>query len=76
MEVYTVNAFAKVSGGGNGAGVVPFAEGLTEEQMLNIARQLGFSETAFVTPSEEADAIPSRPERADCGWSCGRTAPC
>ena len=55
MEVYTVNAFAKVSGGGNGAGVVPFAEGLTEEQMLNIARQLGFSETAFVTPSEEAD---------------------
>ncbi|MBU5625328.1 PhzF family phenazine biosynthesis protein [Oscillibacter sp. MSJ-2] len=55
MEVYTVNAFAKRSGGGNGAGVVPDASGLTEEQMQSIAKLLGFSETAFVSPSARAD---------------------
>lgn len=55
MEVYTINAFAKESGGGNGAGVVPDASALTDEQMQSIARQMGFSETAFVMPSRQAD---------------------
>lgn len=53
--VYLLNAFAKVEGGGNPAGVVLEADDLTDHEMLNIAREVGFSETAFVSSSELAD---------------------
>jgi PhzF family phenazine biosynthesis protein len=43
-------AFADDPGGGNPAGVVLDASGLNEEQMLQVAREVGYSETAFLRP--------------------------
>lgn len=40
---------------GNAAGVVPDADGLSDDQRQAIARELGASETAFVTPSDDAE---------------------
>lgn len=54
-KVYRLRAFAKVKGGGNPAGVVIDAENLTEEQMQTIAKEVGYSETAFVFKSDKAD---------------------
>jgi PhzF family phenazine biosynthesis protein len=54
-KVYEIRAFVSESGGGNPAGVVPDAEGLTDEAMQAIAKRVGFSETAFVLPSTRAD---------------------
>lgn len=48
-----VNAFAEESFGGNPAGVFPTADGLSDEDMRNIARQLNLVETVFVFSSEE-----------------------
>lgn len=55
IEVITLNAFAKAAGGGNPAGVVLEADGLNEDQMLEIAGKVGFSETAFISKSNKAD---------------------
>jgi trans-2,3-dihydro-3-hydroxyanthranilate isomerase len=70
IRVYQMDAFTQAPFGGNPAGVVPHADGLTEEQMQLIAREMNCSETAFVlstktsgadvrvrffTPSEEVD---------------------
>ncbi len=54
MTVYTVDSFVKADKGGNPAGVVLNAESLSTAQMLDIARQAGFSETAFVQKSAKA----------------------
>jgi PhzF family phenazine biosynthesis protein len=43
-------AFTDVPAGGNPAGVVLDARALDEEQMLQIAREVGYSETAFLSP--------------------------
>ncbi|NQF13121.1 PhzF family phenazine biosynthesis protein [Brevibacillus sp. HB1.3] len=56
VEVYTLNAFAKGERGGNPAGVV--LEGglsLYAAEMQLIAKELGFSETAFMEKSLLAD---------------------
>ena len=50
-----VDAFTDTPLSGNAAGLVPDAEGLDEAQMQAVARELGASETAFLTDSEEAD---------------------
>lgn len=55
MKVYTLDAFTSTHGGGNPAGVVLDTANLTEADMLHIAKKVGFSETAFVFPSEKAD---------------------
>ncbi len=55
IQAYTLNAFARQSGGGNPAGVVLHADGLTDKQMLHISAEIGFSETAFVAKSNLAD---------------------
>lgn len=55
VKVYTINAFAKANEGGNPAGVVLDADNLTENQMKKIAKKVGFSETAFVMKSNNAD---------------------
>ncbi len=55
MKRYYVNAFAKTKDGGNPAGVVLDADLLSEKDMLDIAFEIGFSETAFVSKSEAAD---------------------
>lgn len=68
-NIYKVDAFAEAVGGGNPAGVMPDANGLSSEQMQAIAKKMDLSETAFVlnggegydfevrffTPTEEVD---------------------
>lgn len=55
VVVHHVDAFTTKSQGGNPAGVVSSAQGLTSEQMQATATALGFSETAFVLPHADAD---------------------
>ncbi|WP_435144088.1 PhzF family phenazine biosynthesis protein [Halobaculum sp. P14] len=50
-----VDAFTTEPLAGNAAGVVPDADGLTDDQMQAVARELSVSETAFVLPSADAD---------------------
>lgn len=45
-------AFSHDPGGGNPAGVVLDASGMTDEDMLRTAADVGFSETAFITPHD------------------------
>jgi PhzF family phenazine biosynthesis protein len=54
VDAQIVNAFIDGTAGGNPAGVVLDADTLTTEQKLHIARQLGLSETAFVSSSQSA----------------------
>lgn len=55
VNIYKLNSFAKTKEGGNAAGVVTNADSLSEKEMRKIAAILGFSETAFVLPSNVAD---------------------
>jgi len=55
FPIYHVDAFTSRPFGGNSAGVVLDAEGLTPAQMGSVAAELRHSETAFVLPSREAD---------------------
>lgn len=55
MKIYHVNAFTDKIDGGNPAGVVLNADSLSETEMLEIAKTLGYSETAFVMTSDKAD---------------------
>jgi trans-2,3-dihydro-3-hydroxyanthranilate isomerase len=50
-----VDAFTDTPLTGNAAGVVPDASGLDTGQMQAIAKELGASETAFLSPGDEAD---------------------
>lgn len=50
-EVLRYSAFAATPDGGNPAGVVLDAAGLTESEMQRIAADVGYSETAFVVDS-------------------------
>lgn len=54
-RLYQVDSFTKNKFTGNPAGVVPNADGLTESQMLQIAREMNNSETAFVFKSDCPD---------------------
>ena len=54
IAIAQVNAFTANSKGGNPAGVVLKAEGLSDVQMLSIAKQAAYSETAFITNSPVA----------------------
>ncbi|MEU9111021.1 PhzF family phenazine biosynthesis isomerase [Streptomyces sp. NPDC048483] len=61
-EVLHYSAFTTDPAGGNPAGVVLDAEALDDDQMLAVAAQVGYSETAFVT------ALPdSRPGSSGTG---------
>jgi PhzF family phenazine biosynthesis protein len=50
-EVLRYTAFSSDPAGGNPAGVVLDATGMTAQQMLHTAAQVGYSETAFLTPN-------------------------
>lgn len=50
--VYQVDSFTKEKFKGNPAGAVPYAEGLSDQQMQLIARELNNSETAFLFPAD------------------------
>lgn len=54
-KVRHIEAFSDTPHRGNPAGVVPDASGLDEAEMLAIAAAVGFNETVFVSPSENAD---------------------
>ncbi len=54
IDIFQVDAFTDRVFGGNPAGVVPDAAGLTETEMQSIAREMNLSETAFVTPASGA----------------------
>lgn len=54
-SIHRVTAFTNVSSGGNPAGVVLNADKFSESKMLSIAKNIGFSETAFVMESKVAD---------------------
>jgi len=55
IDLHQVDAFTDQLFGGNPAGVVTNADGLSDEQMKKIAREMNLSETAFVLPSQTAD---------------------
>lgn len=54
INVEIVNAFVDGDRGGNPAGVVLEADQLNHDQKLQVARQVGLSETAFVSSSSVA----------------------
>ncbi|MFZ5842166.1 MAG: PhzF family phenazine biosynthesis protein [Pseudomonadota bacterium] len=71
IELVEVHAFSSAQGGGNPAGVVLAAAGLSHEQKQAIAASAGYSETAFVLPSTVASVrleffTPNR-QIGDCG---------
>jgi PhzF family phenazine biosynthesis protein len=55
VEVQIVNAFVYNNEGGNPAGVVLDADRFSSDEKLEIAAQVGVSETAFVSKSTTAD---------------------
>jgi PhzF family phenazine biosynthesis protein len=54
LTAHVVNGFVAEGEGGNPAGVVIDADGLSEDQMLEVATKIGLSETAFVSSSDDA----------------------
>lgn len=54
-NLYRLTAFPKDKNGGNKAGVYLNADHLTEQEMQSIAKDVGYSETAFVLKSKIAD---------------------
>ncbi|GGM43856.1 PhzF family phenazine biosynthesis protein [Microbacterium saperdae] len=57
-EILRYNAFAADPTGGNPAGVVLDAADLSDERMLQIAADVGYSETAFVTANRSEAGTP------------------
>lgn len=55
IQVHIINAFIDGETGGNPAGVVLNADSLSAQQKLQVAQQVGLSETAFVSRSDSAD---------------------
>jgi len=55
IDVYITSAFSKNNRGGNKAGVVLNSDNLTDGQKMEVVRELGYSETAFVSSSDAAD---------------------
>lgn len=55
LKIYQVDAFTTEKFKGNPAGVVMNADGLSDQEMLSIARELNNSETAFVFKPDGPD---------------------
>ncbi len=55
VEAFLFNSFTSNGTGGNPAGVVLHADHLSNEEKLQIAQVVGYSETAFVSLDDEAD---------------------
>lgn len=55
VKAILVKAFTKDKNQGNPAGVIFEADKLMDNQMIDVARELGFSESAFVTKSNKAN---------------------
>src|SRR2546428_4548601 len=52
LDVFTNQAFC-----GNPLAVFPEAEGIDDEHMMKIAREMNLSETVFVLPSQKEEAL-------------------
>lgn len=77
VDVLHMAAFTDRPEGGNPAGVVLDATGLDEEQMLTVAADLGYSESAFLSPEEsrlDLRFFSPRAEVAFCGHATVATA--
>ncbi len=72
LDVFTREAFA-----GNPLAVFPEAEGLTDEQMMKIAREMNLSETVFVLKpnSEQQTANSKQPVESSASTDAGETGP-
>lgn len=57
IQAYLVKAFTKDKNQGNPAGVVLNANTLSDKQMLHVAAEIGFSESAFVQSAHDADFL-------------------
>lgn len=55
IKIKQIDAFASNPFGGNPAGVVTVADGLSDEIKQKIAREMNLSETAFISKSDKAD---------------------
>ena len=55
ITAFLVNSFSANNTGGNPAGVVLNADKLTNAEKLTIAKEIGYSETAFVAQDQEVD---------------------
>ncbi|MFC1840704.1 PhzF family phenazine biosynthesis protein [Thermodesulfobacteriota bacterium] len=55
-QFYTCDVFTDTRFGGNPLAVLPNAEGLTDQQMQQVAREFNYSETTFVLPGEKGYA--------------------
>ena len=53
-QYHTADVFTDDAFGGNQLAVLPDASGLTEQQMISIAREFNFSETVFVFPPDKS----------------------
>ena len=53
---FTCHVFTDIRFGGNQLAVLPEADGLSDEQMQQIAREFNFSETTFVLPAQQGHA--------------------
>ena len=51
LKYYICDVFTDTRFGGNQLAVLPEAEGLSDGQMQQIAREFNFSETTFVLPA-------------------------
>lgn len=54
-QVIQVDAFTRVPGQGNPAGVVLNGDDFTAEEMQQVAKEIGFNETVFICESQMAD---------------------
>jgi len=54
-KINRVGSFTEKIGGGNPAGVVICDRQISEDEMLSVAKKVGYSETAFISKSEVAD---------------------
>jgi PhzF family phenazine biosynthesis protein len=54
-DVLRYSAFTETPEGGNPAGVVLDARGLSDARMLSLAAEIGYSETAFLAPRAEGE---------------------
>lgn len=55
VKAYIASAFSRDNAGGNRAGIIFLQEPLSVTQKIAIAKELGFSESAFISNSEQAD---------------------
>ena len=55
LDVYSVSTFSKNGTGGNKAGVVLPGVSLSENEKIQVARKMKYSETAFISKSTKAD---------------------